>query len=61
MAVFLYQCPNTHKQVQGWIVDDPTEDGPDDDADTYRSLACVACDSVHLISLRTGKVFGSDD
>ena len=43
MAVFLYQCPNTGKQVQGWIADDPTEDDPADDTDTYRSLACLAC------------------
>jgi hypothetical protein len=61
MAVFLYRCPNTGQQVQGWIADDPTEDDPDDDADTYRSLACLACASVHLINPRTGKVFGSED
>jgi hypothetical protein len=61
MAVFLYQCPNIGKQVQGWIVDDPTEDEPDDDADTYRSLACLACARVHLINPKTGEVLGGDD
>jgi hypothetical protein len=61
MAVFLYQCPNTGKHVQGWIADDPAEDDPDDDADTYRSLACLACARVHLINPRTGKVLGGDD
>ena len=60
MAVVLYRCPNTRQQVQG-IVDDPSEDDPDDDGDTYRSLACLACTSVHLINPRTGKVLGSDD
>ena len=34
MAIFLYRCPNTGQQVQGWIADDPTEDDPDDDTDT---------------------------
>jgi hypothetical protein len=49
------------RQATDWIADDPTEDDPDDDADTYRSLACLACASVHLINPRTGKVLGSDD
>ena len=61
MPVFLYQCPNTRKQVKGWIADDPTEDDSDDAADTYRSLACLACAGVHLLNPRTGKVLGNDD
>jgi hypothetical protein len=61
MAVFLYRRPNTGQQVQGWIADDPTEDDPDDDGDTYRSLVCLACTSVHLVNPRTGKVLGSVD
>ena len=63
MPVFLYECPNTRKQVKGWIADDPTEDDPDDDADTdtYRSLACLACAGVHLINPRTGKVLGEEE
>jgi len=61
MAVFLYRCPNTGQQVQGWIADDPTEDHPEDDADTYQTLACLVCARVHLINAKTGKVLGGGD
>jgi hypothetical protein len=43
------------------IADDPTEGDPGDDTDTYRSLACLACLSVHLINPTTGNVFSEDD
>ena len=57
MAPFLYRCPNTGRQVQGWIADDPT----DEDDDTYQSLECLACTRVHLVNPKTGRVAGFDD
>jgi hypothetical protein len=43
MAAFLYRCPNTGRQVQSWLADDPTDCPDGDNADTYQSLACLAC------------------
>jgi hypothetical protein len=61
MAAFLYRCPNTGRQVQGWLADDPTDCPDGDNADTYQSLACLACTRVHLVNPETGKVLGADD
>jgi hypothetical protein len=36
MAPFLYRCPNTGRQVQGFVADDPTED-----SDEYQSVTCL--------------------
>jgi len=33
----------------------------DDDGDTYRSFACVACTRVHLVNLKMGKVLGEEE
>ncbi len=56
MAPFLYRCPNTGLRVQGFVA----EDVPDD-ADTYESVTCLACQQVHLVNPATGKVLGEAD
>jgi hypothetical protein len=48
---FLYRCPNTGQNVQGWSAD---EDDP------YQSFQCIACTRVHLVNLKTGKVLGEE-
>ena len=53
---FLYRCPDTGQNVQGWSADEAT-----DDDDTYQSFPCIACTPVHLVNLKTGKVLGEDD
>ena len=53
---FLYRCPNTGQNVQGWSADEVT-----DDDDTYQSVECVACTRVHLVNVETGKVLGEDE
>jgi hypothetical protein len=53
---FLYRCPNTGRNVQGWSADEVT-----DDDETYQSFECIACTSVHLVNLKTGKVLGEDE
>jgi hypothetical protein len=57
VASFLYRCPNTGLNVQGWIADDPT----DGEADTYEAMTCTACTRVHLVNPKTGKVVGADE
>jgi hypothetical protein len=56
MAPFLYRCPNTSQQVQGYFADDPIED-----ADEYQSVTCLACRRTHFVNPSTGKVLGEDD
>ena len=53
---FLYRCPNTGQNVQGWSADEVTGDG-----DTYQSFPCIACTRVHLVNLKTGKVLGEQE
>jgi hypothetical protein len=48
---FLYRCPNTGQNVQGWSADED---------DTYQSFQCIACTRVHLVNLKTGKVLGEE-
>ena len=56
MARFLYRCPKTGLQVQGWIADDP-EKGEG----FYEAVTCTACNSVHLVDPENGDVLGTDD
>ena len=56
MAPFLYRCPNTGRQVQGFVADDPTED-----SDEYQSVTCLACAQTHFVNPNTGNVLGEDD
>ncbi len=53
MPAFLYRCPNTGLRVQGFIADDVGKD-----ADSYKSITCLACQQVHLVNPMTGKVPG---
>jgi BRK domain len=57
MAAFLYRCPNTGLQVQGYTADDLTEG----DVEAYESLKCLACTRMHLVNPKTGKVLGADE
>jgi hypothetical protein len=56
MATTLFRCPNTGQRVQAWFADDGSEDG-----NTYLSVACLACQQVHLINPENGKVLGGDE
>ena len=52
MAPFLYRCPNTGLNVQGFAAD-PT--------DNFELVTCLVCKRVHLVNPRTGKVLGADE
>jgi hypothetical protein len=55
---FVYRCPNTGLNVQGWVADDPTEG----EAEAfYQSVACTACARIHLIDPKTGRIVGADE
>ena len=56
MATFVYRCPNTGMNVQGWVADDPTEHD-----DAYEAIPCTICTRVHLVNPKTGKVIGADE
>jgi hypothetical protein len=56
MGTFLYRCPRTSRNVQGWVADDPATS-----RDTYRSVDCPACGLVHLVNPESGKTIGGED
>jgi len=54
MTPFLYRCPNTGQNVQGFTAEEMAED-------TWEQIACVACRRLHFVNPTTGKVLGEDD
>ena len=56
MATFIYRCPYSDKNVQGWTAEEVTEHG-----DTYVPVQCLACRQFHHVNPVTGKVLGGDD
>ncbi len=57
MATFIYRCPATMFNVQGWVADDPTEG----EGETYEAVTCTACARVHLVNPKNGKLLGTDE
>ena len=57
MAAFIFRCPATGKNVQGWLADEPSSESGDD---VYETVACAACTRVHLVNPKTGKTVGGD-
>jgi hypothetical protein len=55
MATFLYRCPATGYNVQGFVADHPAKDDT-----VFQSVTCTACSRVHLVNPKTGKVVGAD-
>jgi hypothetical protein len=60
MASFIFRCPNTGLNVQGWVAEDPTERGREI-KEIYEAITCTACTRLHGVSPATGKVLGADD
>jgi hypothetical protein len=56
MPPFLYRCPNTGQNVQGFTAEEVN--GNDN---VYETITCLACQQVHLVNPGTGKVLGADD
>jgi hypothetical protein len=55
MAVFIYRCPSTGLNVQGFVAEAPQQD-----SDTFEPVNCTLCARVHLVNPLTGKVVGAD-
>ena len=54
MATFVFRCPKTGFKVQGWSA----EAIPDDEPDSYETIACTACGQLHWINRASGRVLG---
>jgi hypothetical protein len=50
MIAFIYRCPRTGQQVQGWAADHLA------DGEIYEPVSCIACGRIHLVSPKSGKV-----
>ncbi len=55
MRAFVFRCPATGLNVQGWTTDDA------DAGETYEPVSCTACMRTHLVNPKTGRVLGADD
>jgi hypothetical protein len=56
MPTFIYRCPSTGLNVQGFVADDA-----ECDDEAYEPVTCTACTRVHLVNPNTGKVLGGDE
>jgi hypothetical protein len=56
MRTFIYRCPRTALNVQGWFADEASAN----EDKTYATVTCLACTGVHLINRSTGKLLGDD-
>ena len=55
MPAFLYRCPITRLQVQGWTDHDSS------DTDHFETVKCLACQQTHVVNPATGEVLGEED
>lgn len=56
MALFLYHCPNTSLQVQGFVEDDDADNKGR--REIYCGEDCPACGKLHFVNPTSGKVLG---
>jgi hypothetical protein len=52
---FIFRCPNTGSEVQGFVVEEPLGDD-----DAYEPVTCLSCGQTHLVNFKTGKIAGED-
>jgi hypothetical protein len=50
---FLYRCPNTGLEVQGFVADDAAKAGG------LQPVTCLACTRLHLVDPKTAKIADS--
>ena len=55
MALFLFRCPTTGQNIQGWLAEDVSE------GESYRTIDCLACRLVHVVNPVTGNVLGQSE
>ena len=54
--MFIYRCPSTGLNVQGFAADAPAQDD-----ETFEPVNCPICARVHLVNPKSGKVVGAGD
>jgi hypothetical protein len=52
MPPFIYRCPNTGYNVQGW---DPGDDKSEGANKVFVGVTCLLCGLVHFVNPKTGK------
>jgi hypothetical protein len=52
MTAFIFRCPATGLNVQGWSAEEFTRDKKD----AYETVSCLACRRIHLVNPATGMV-----
>jgi hypothetical protein len=57
MAPFIFRCPNTGYNVQGLAPDNGAKNG----LENYESVTCLACQQIHYVNPKTGKMLGTRD
>jgi hypothetical protein len=58
MGTFIFKCPTTGFNVQGFVAEDVGAGAADND---WVSIKCAVCTQIHLVHPVSGKVLGSDD
>ncbi|HTS40953.1 MAG TPA: hypothetical protein VMH84_10495 [Xanthobacteraceae bacterium] len=61
MTTFIFRCPKTGLNVQGFAADEPpterAESNPSaDKTESYAAIVCTACRQTHLVNPKTGRV-----
>lgn len=59
MPSFLYRCPKTGKDVEGFVPDEPSHDRRFDD--DFEVIVCNECKGLHWVDTKTGKVLGAKE
>ena len=57
MATHAFSARAPVNGYKGWFADDGSENG----GDTYESVTCLACNQLHTVNPRTGRVLGADE
>ena len=50
----MFACPSTGLKVQSWVTEETLS------FDHFEAMECAACQRMHLVNPRTGKVAGSE-
>jgi hypothetical protein len=53
MPVFVFRCPNSGLQVQGYTRNEVAEN-----SETYEGILCAMCQRIHLVNPASGEVAG---
>jgi hypothetical protein len=57
MITFVFRCPVTSRNVQGFFADDPSSN---EDEGLFEAVTCLACNQPHLINRATHRALTDD-